>query len=160
MQGELAAALVDPTFQALDLSQPSILSASAMQKTSIVLLPPVNHPSLERQYNFVRLRAIVAVMARHQGLRAAGAAEVCRSLPATLHGHPHVRILSVVGKREVTILPSCVRVPGRTRVKRLRLLAAIELICNGSGNCTRVLGRGFGFLFRRPWIHLHLRVVR
>ena len=123
-QGELAAAFVNLPPQALDLSQPSPLSASAVQKTSTVLLPPVNHPSLDRQYNLVRLCAVIAIMAGHQGLRAAGTAEVCSALPATLHAHPHVRVMSVVGKREVIILPGCVRVPGRTRFWRLRLLAA------------------------------------
>ena len=77
VQGEQATAR-----QALDLSLPSALSATALQETSIVLLPYVNHQNLQSQYHLVWICSVIAIMAGHQSLRSAGAAEVCKALPA------------------------------------------------------------------------------
>ena len=78
--------------------RPSALSATALQDTSIVLLPPVNHPSLENQYHLVRLCSVIAIMAGHQGFRTAGAAEVFNALPTILRTHPHVKKIPVAGR--------------------------------------------------------------
>ena len=104
MQGKLASAIANLTPQVLDLNLPSSQSATALQEPSIVLLPPVNHPSLERQYHLVRICTVISIMTWHQGLRAARAAEVCNAMPATFHPHPHVGLF-VVGEHKIIIMP-------------------------------------------------------
>ena len=82
MQGKLASAIANLTPQVLNHHVPGAQSATALQEPSVVLLPRVNHPSLESQYHLVRLCTVIAIMTGHQGLRAAGAAELCRALQA------------------------------------------------------------------------------
>ena len=63
------------------LPVPRAQAARVLHETTVVSLPPVKHPCPERKEDLVGFMPIVAKVARHEGLRAAGAAEMGIVLP-------------------------------------------------------------------------------